>query len=89
MSMTQFSKALTAMTNIYENARQIEMWVRDEGMTYVEATSRWLDENGLDETVYHKHIPEPILEKIRIEVAEDNIVRPSVITKASGNLDFL
>lgn len=89
MSTTQFSKVVPTTTNIYENARQIEAWVREEGMTYVEATSRWLDENGLDETVYHKHIPEPILEKIRMEVVEDNAVRPSAITKASGNLDFL
>lgn len=66
----------------------IEEYVEKEGLSYLEAVSRWMEENSIPETLYQKHIPGIIIDKLKSEVIQDRVLRPSV-TITPGTLDFM
>lgn len=66
---------------------EIEKFVA-EGATYLEAISRYVDENNIPEGLITKLVPSAIIDKLTVEAREENYLRPSV-TDSSNNLDFL
>lgn len=73
-----------------ENGFLIESMVEEFGMSYLEATTAWLEENSIPETQFAKFIPSGIIEKITSEALDENLLRPSVTRGEKTNtLDFL
>lgn len=70
---------------------QIELWVKSDNLTYLEATAKWLDENSINEfNQCRKYIPQIIIDKIREECIRDNILKPSLARSSSSpSLNFL
>lgn len=70
---------------------QIEEWVNSGELTYLEATAKWLDENGINEfNQCRKYIPQIIIDKIREECIQENILKPSLAKSSSSpSLNFL
>ena len=66
---------------------EIEKFVA-EGATYLEAISRYVDENNIPEGLIAKLVPSAIIDKLTVEAREENYLRPSA-TDSSNNLDFL
>ena len=78
------------LSDIQRNGLQIEALVKSEDYSYLEATIYWLESNSLSETSYNKYVPNVIIDKIKLEVKEYNLVRPSIISdKNTVSLDFL
>lgn len=72
-----------------ENGFLIEKMV-ETGMSYLEATTAWLEENSIPETYYNKFIPPAIIEKIMSEAIDENLLRPSVSRGEKTNtIEFL
>ena len=64
--------------------------VEQFGMSYLEATTAFLEENSIPETQFAKFIPTGIVEKITSEAIDENMLRPSVARGEKTNtLDFL
>lgn len=73
-----------------ENGFIIESVVEQFGMSYLEATTAFLEENSIPETQFAKFIPTGIVEKITSEAIDENMLRPSVARGEKTNtLDFL
>lgn len=87
--MMQFSPTNSVNANKQTIGELIEHYVNTESLTYLEATSKWLDENGIPESGYSKYIPQIIIDKIKKESQEDNLLRPSMSDKESNGLDFI
>lgn len=66
---------------------EIEKFVA-EGLTYLEAISRYVDENNIPEGLIKKLVPSVIIDKLAAEAREENYLRPSA-TDSPNNLDFL
>ena len=60
------------------------------GLTYLEATSHWMEERSIPENMFVKYVPSTIVEKIKIETIEDGLLRPSM-TKVNthSSLEFM
>ncbi|QBX32650.1 late promoter transcription accessory protein [Aeromonas phage Asfd_1] len=74
------------------NGLEIEKFVSDENLTYMEAVIRWMEENSLDITPpnCNKYIPKALVEKLSRECIDANMLRPSAIKSMTRNtLDFL
>ena len=92
--MTQFflntSESVEDLSDKQQNGFNIEKLVKEEDMGYIEATVYWLETNSLAESSYQRYIPNAIIDKIKLEVVENNILRPSILGNSSKNtLDFL
>ena len=73
-----------------ENGFIIEKMVEEFGMSYLEATTAFLEENSIPETQFAKFIPSGIIEKIQSEAIDENLLRPSVVRcEKTNTLDFL
>lgn len=57
----------------------IENLVKSDGLTYMEATLQWLDENNIDVSLIQKVVPRAIIDKISDEAIKGNMLRPSVL----------
>lgn len=66
---------------------EIEKFVA-EGATYLEAISRYVDENNIPEGLIIKLVPSVIIDKLAAEAREENYLRPSE-TDSPNSLDFL
>lgn len=72
------------------NGFAIEALVEEHGMSYLEATTHWMEENSFPETSFAKYVPGNIIEKIMSEAVDDNLLRPSFSKQQKTNsLDFL
>lgn len=72
------------------NGFSIEKLVIDEQLSYLEATSRWMEENSIPEGNYSRFVPQLIVDKIKDEAIKENALRPSMSkTEQTSNLDFL
>lgn len=81
---------LAKLLDKQENGFEIEAMVTEFEMTYLEATTAWLEENSIPETQYTKFIPTGIIEKIMSEAIDENLLRPSISRNEKTNtLDFL
>ena len=75
---------------LQENGFIIEKMVEEFGMSYLEATTAFLEENSIPETQFAKFIPSGIIEKIQSEAIDENLLRPSVVRcEKTNTLDFL
>lgn len=71
-------------------ANEIEHLVKCEGLSYLEASSWWLEERSISENQFSKYIPDAIVEMIKQEVLEDNLLKPSLAkVNTHSTLDFL
>lgn len=83
-------KAILDAIDIQQTAKDIDTLVETEYLTYLEATTRWMEENSVPENMYSKYVPSTIVEKIKLEVVADGILRPSVTKiNTKSNLDFM
>lgn len=71
------------------NGLEIEALAEKCG-SYLEAVITWLEENSIEINKYHKHIPNAVIDKLKQECIEANMIRPSARkTMTQGTLDFL
>lgn len=69
---------------------EIENLISTEKLTTLEAVSCYLEQNSIPESAVSKVIPAPIIERIRQEALDEQLLRPSIIkTTSRSNLDFL
>lgn len=86
------SKALdvNALLDKQKNGFEIEQLVIEHGLTFLEATSRWMEEHSVPEGNHSRFIPSVIIDKIKDEAVNDNLLRPSLAKNYKTNsLDFL
>lgn len=73
-----------------DNGLFIEQMVNEQNMTYLQATTHWLEENSINFNQYAKYIPDAIIEKLTQESLANNEFRPSFArTHKPSELDFL
>lgn len=71
-------------------ASEIEALVVENQLSYLEAVSWWMEERSLSEAQYNRFIPEAIIDKLKAEVLEDEILKPTLTKQnTQANLDFL
>lgn len=71
------------------NGLEIEAIVKT-GLTYLEASVQWLEENSLEVNNCNKYIPRAIIDKLSEECIEADMLRPSIVKSMTRNtLDFL
>lgn len=81
---------LNVLLDKQQNGFVIETMVDELGMTYLEATTAFMEENSIEAPQFNKYIPSAIIEKITSEAIDDNQLRPSVAKLQKTNtLDFL
>lgn len=62
----------------------------DSGLSVLEAVTWWMEERSLPEAQFARYIPEAIIEQLKLEVIEDNILKPSLTKQNThSTLDFL
>lgn len=89
-STNEVHKIIRDATAKQEITATIERQVQSEGCLYLEAASQWMDENGYPESQFSKHLPTSIIEKIRIEAVQENLLRPSLAEENDcATLDFI
>lgn len=83
-------KAILDAIDIQTAASEIDELVEKDHLSYLEATTQWMEERSIPENMFSKYVPSTIVEKIKIEVVEDGILKPS-LTKINthSNLDFM
>lgn len=73
-----------------KNGFEIEQLVINHQLSYLEATSRWMEENSIPEGNHARFIPVLIIDKIKDEAINENMLRPSMAkTEKTTSLDFL
>lgn len=83
-------ESVSALLDKTNNGFDIEALVEKQGMSYLEATTHWLEENSLPESTFNKYIPQTIVDKIAAEAIDDNLLRPSFAKqKQTNTLEFL
>lgn len=71
-------------------AHEIAELVRTECLTYLEAVTWWMEERSIPENQFAKYIPETIIERLKTEALEDNMLKPSIAKQNTySTLDFL
>ncbi|QQG32240.1 hypothetical protein CkP1_0261 [Citrobacter phage CkP1] len=89
-SQPQVKADVNELLDKQQNAFTIESIVEEQGLGYLEATTAWMEENSIPETQFSKYIPSGIIEKIRSEAIDENLLRPSISRGEKTNtLDFL
>lgn len=67
-----------------------EILKSDIELSYLEATTQWMEERAIPDTLLQKYIPELIIEEIKKEAVEDRLMRPSLSAfQDRPTLDFL
>lgn len=81
---------LQTATDKQRVASEIEALVLSEGFSYLEAVSQWMEERSIPENQYQKYVPDTVIERLKAEVIEDRVMKPSVTKEnVTSNLDFL
>lgn len=75
-------------TNKTTNGLAIEKMVLEEGMTYLEATTQFVEENSIEYSQYSKYIPISIIDKIKQECIVNRTFRKGVVEEPSNTLDI-
>ena len=83
-------ESVNTLVDKQNNGFAIESLVEEHGMSYLEATTYWMEENSFPETSFAKYVPGNIIEKIMSEAVDENLLRPSFSKQQKTNsLDFL
>ncbi|AHY25229.1 late promoter transcriptional regulator [Pectobacterium bacteriophage PM2] len=81
---------LNVLLDKQQNGFYIESIVAKGELNYLEATTLFLEENSIPESLFSRYIPTGIVDKIRNEAIDDKLLRPSVArTQKTNTLDFL
>lgn len=75
-------------TNKTANGLAIEKMVTEEGLSYLEATAQFIDENSIEYSQYQKFIPMSIVDKITQECIVNRTFRKGVIDEPTTTLDI-
>lgn len=69
---------------------EIHQLMLSEGLGYLHAVTTWMEERSLPMSQYAKYIPEILIEQVKKEATEENMLKPS-LTKfvEHSTLDFL
>ncbi|AHE63435.1 late promoter transcriptional regulator [Acinetobacter phage ZZ1] len=60
------------------------------GLSVLEAVTWWMEERSIPESQFARYIPEAVIEQLKLEVIEDNILKPSLTKQNThSTLDFL
>ncbi|AZU98709.1 late promoter transcription accessory protein [Acinetobacter phage vB_AbaM_PhT2] len=69
---------------------EITALVNTEGLSYLEAVSWWMEERSIPENQFAKYIPETIIEQLKSEALDDNLLKPSMAKQNKySTLDFM
>lgn len=69
---------------------QIEKMVREQHLTYLEATTQFMEEHNIEMNQLNTYISTAIIDKIAVEAVESNQLRPSFAkTMRKNNLEDL
>ena len=72
------------------NGLAIEKMVADEGLTYLEATTIFMEEHGIEYNQYAKYVPKAIIDKLTQECIDNRmLIRVESVSKPSNTLEFL
>lgn len=83
-------KIMLAAIDIQMTAGEIVELMESEHLSYLEATIQWMEERSIPESMFSKYIPPTIVEKIKLEAMEENLMRPSVVKEnQQSSLDFM
>lgn len=66
----------------------IENLVSSEGLTYMEATIQWMDENNIDYSMLKQAVPRAIIDKISDDAIKNDMLRPSVAAGYNSQHDL-
>jgi len=66
----------------------IENLVSSEGLTYMEATIQWMDENNIDYSMLKQAVPRAIIDKISDDAIKNDMLRPSVAAEYNSQHDL-
>lgn len=80
--------ALIKATNKTANGLVIERLVSEEGLSYLEATTQFIEENSIDYVNYMKYIPMTVVEKIKQECIVNRTFRKGVVDEPTNTLDI-
>lgn len=90
MTDDQQHKIMLAAIDIQSTANEIEELIETDHLTYLEATIRWMEERSIPENMFAKYIPSTVIEKIKMEAMEENLMRPSMVKENThSSLDFM
>ncbi|QPI18002.1 late promoters transcription protein [Pectobacterium phage POP12] len=67
----------------------IEGLVNSENLSYMESTVQWMDENNIEYHMLNKFVPRAIIDKIRAEAIENDMIRPSMRVNKKLDLESL
>ena len=70
------------------NGLAIEKLVVEEGLTYLEATTQFVEENSIEYGHFQKYIPVSIIDKITQECIVNRTLRKGVIDEPTNTLDI-
>ena len=59
-------KAVLDAIDVQTAAAEIDEFVKTEHLSYLGATSRWMEENSIPESMFNKYVPNTIIEKIKM-----------------------
>lgn len=65
--------------NRNDNGLLIEKMVADDKVSYLEATTQFMEENSLPFNDFAKYLPQVVIDKIKMECIKDNVFRRGVV----------
>ena len=67
-----------------------EILANDIELSYLEATTQWMEERAIPSALLQKYVPELIIEEIKSHAVTDRLMRPSMSSfQNRPTLDFL
>ena len=85
---SMLNESVAKATNKTINGLTIEKMVSEEGMTYLEATTQFVEENSIEYSQYSKYIPLSIIDKIKQECIMNRTFRKGVVDEPTNTLDI-
>lgn len=79
---------MSEVGNKTEVGLHIEKIALDERLSYLDATLQWLEENNIDFGMLNKVVPRAIIDKIKIEAIDGNMLRPSITRSHTSTFDL-
>lgn len=82
------NESVAKATNKTTNGLAIEKLVSEDGLTYLEATTQFIEENSIEYNNYQKYIPATIVDKIKQECIINRTFRKGVVDEPTNTLDI-
>jgi len=79
---------MSEIGNKTEVGLHIEKIALDGRLTYLEATLQWMEENNIEYGMLNKVVPRAIIDKIKKEAVDGNMLRPSLTKTHTSTFDL-